>query len=79
VPRQYWASANAKLTGISKRGNRYLRKIPMHGRTRGREGGTHLTTPKQLTHISALRTSGTRPSVICADSTVFQQPTSTSF
>jgi transposase len=31
VPRQYSTGGNAKLYGISKRGNRYLRKILIHG------------------------------------------------
>ena len=31
VPRQYSTSGKAKLFGISKRGNRYLRKILIHG------------------------------------------------
>ena len=31
VPKQYSTGGKAKLAGISKRGNRYLRKILIHG------------------------------------------------
>src|SRR5277367_6773215 len=31
VPKQYSTGGKAKLSGISKRGNRYLRKILIHG------------------------------------------------
>jgi transposase len=31
VPKQYSTGGRAKLSGISKRGNRYLRKILIHG------------------------------------------------
>ncbi len=36
VPRQYSTGGKAKLLGISKRGNVYLRKILIHGATSGR-------------------------------------------
>ncbi len=45
VPRQYSTGGKARLFGISKRGNRYLRKILIHGREQPCCGSSEKESP----------------------------------
>jgi transposase len=51
VPRQYSAGGKAKLLGINKRGNIYLRKVLIHGAHQQRRVPSGTTSHDQSEHL----------------------------